>query len=211
MVHSLADIRAALLDTLPPRVEDDQGRVAAVAAILRAGPDDAELLFIRRATRRGDPWSGHMAWPGGKREPNDDGLLGCAIRETREEVGLDLRETGKLIGTLRAFRRQSAAATTGLRAVYPFVFVLNAEPGQASGLGLSPGGEVQEAVWIPLSYFTQWSTRRPWRWIARSLPATPPAYRYQGRIIWGLTQWMLADLLQRLARHRAGEKGSGIR
>jgi hypothetical protein len=58
---------------------------------------------------------------------------------------------------------------------------------------------VQEAVWIPLSRFTAWSSRRPWIWLARWLPPVPPAFRYEGRVIWGLTQWLLGDLLERIA------------
>lgn len=51
---------------------------------------DAEVLFIKRAGRAGDRWSGHIALPGGKRDPTDDSDVAAAIRETREEVGLDL-------------------------------------------------------------------------------------------------------------------------
>lgn len=195
----LADIREALSSTLLADASlltavanpNGSGRVAAVAAVLREPPSGVEVLFIRRATHHGDPWSGHMAWPGGKREPGDEDLLACAVRETREEIGLDLAACAEPIGTLRAWRHEGRAAGR-LRGVFPFVFALQ------QAVDLTPGDEVQEAVWIPLSYFTNWSRRAPWSWAARWLPRVPPAYRYQGRLIWGLTQWMLADLLQRL-------------
>ena len=75
-------------------------RQAAVAIILRervregvrSGTNVTDLLFIRRAEKNGDPWSGHMAFPGGHIESSDTSLLDAAIRETREEIGLDLRE-----------------------------------------------------------------------------------------------------------------------
>jgi 8-oxo-dGTP pyrophosphatase MutT (NUDIX family) len=51
---------------------------------------DAEILFIKRAGRAGDRWSGHVALPGGKRDPQDASDRVAAIRETQEEVGLDL-------------------------------------------------------------------------------------------------------------------------
>src|SRR5262245_1701845 len=56
-------------------------RQAAVAAILRDKPHGTEVLLIRRAARDGDPWSGHMAFPGGQREPEDRDLLTTAERE----------------------------------------------------------------------------------------------------------------------------------
>ena len=44
---------------------------AAVAIMVREGSDATEMLMIRRATREGDPWSGHMGFPGGRRDPED--------------------------------------------------------------------------------------------------------------------------------------------
>lgn len=190
---SVAAVRRVLAGSLATPSPEASGRVAAVAAVLRQRGDRAELLFIRRPTRRGDPWSGHMAWPGGKLEPCDGGRpLVCAVRETREETGLDLAADGDAIGSLRSWHH-ARAAPGRLRAVFPFVFELvgDREP--------RAGDEVQEAVWIPLEYFTTWSSRRPWSWARRWLPVVPPAFRYDGRLIWGLTQWMLADLLRRLA------------
>jgi 8-oxo-dGTP pyrophosphatase MutT (NUDIX family) len=174
---------------------DEAGRVAAVAAVLRESRGGAELLFIRRAKRAGDPWSGHMAWPGGKREACDAGTLECAIRETREEVGLDLAQSGELIGSLKGWR-QERSGPKGLRAVIPYVFAI------ATTAELRPGPEVQETIWIPISYFTSWTSRGPWSLLAPFLPLVPPAYRYEGRLIWGLTLWMLADLLGRLGNAR---------
>lgn len=52
---------------------------------------DPEVLFIKRATREGDRWSGHVALPGGGRDPSDVDDRAVAIRETMEEVGLDLK------------------------------------------------------------------------------------------------------------------------
>lgn len=51
---------------------------------------DAELLFIKRATRIGDKWNGHVALPGGKRDPEDQDDQVTAVREALEEVGIQL-------------------------------------------------------------------------------------------------------------------------
>ena len=75
----------------PTLIEDPEHRRAAVAMILRDRPGGPEVLFIERARREGDPWSGHMAFPGGRVDPTDDGVRAAAERETLEEVGIPLR------------------------------------------------------------------------------------------------------------------------
>lgn len=51
---------------------------------------DPEILFIRRAARKGDRWTSHVALPGGRRDPEDEDDRAAAIRECGEEVGLDI-------------------------------------------------------------------------------------------------------------------------
>ncbi len=200
----LADICSMLRGTLPgpPDTHVPGGRVAAVAAVLRENAGNVELLFIRRARRRGDPWSGHMAWPGGKREPCDTTNIDCAVRETREEIGLDLARDGRLVGRLRGWE-SGRPAPRGLHAIFAYVFAVGDD------VDLRVGSEVQEIVWIPISYFGQWRRRSPWSWFGRWLPAVPPAFRYDGRLIWGLTQWMLGDLLARVAAWEETTAGRG--
>src|SRR5262245_28580055 len=66
---------------------------ASVALIVR-GRADLGVLLIKRAKREGDPWSGHMALPGGRRDPKDASLIETAAREAREETGVDLESIG---------------------------------------------------------------------------------------------------------------------
>ena len=73
---------------------------AAVAIMLREGEQATEMLMIRRATREGDPWSGHMGFPGGRRDPDDACNFSCALRETSEELGVDLARFGETLGEL---------------------------------------------------------------------------------------------------------------
>ena len=83
-------------------VVDGEITQAAVAAILRpnVGIAGYDILFIRRAEYEGDPWSGHMALPGGRVDPQDRDEEAAAIREVHEEVGIDLRAQGRLLGRL---------------------------------------------------------------------------------------------------------------
>jgi 8-oxo-dGTP pyrophosphatase MutT (NUDIX family) len=72
---------------------------AAVALVLRDGTDGLEILFIERAPRADDPWSGDISFPGGKMEEGDCDSQRTAERETLEEIGFDLQE-GRYLGRL---------------------------------------------------------------------------------------------------------------
>ena len=88
--HTLGDIAERLGRHTHQKqyVEGAQTR-AAVAMIVRELPGDLEILFIERASDIRDPWSGHLAFPGGKVEPGEQARQ-AAERETREEIGLVL-------------------------------------------------------------------------------------------------------------------------
>jgi 8-oxo-dGTP pyrophosphatase MutT (NUDIX family) len=165
---------------------------AAVAAVLRDGSGGLDLLFIRRAEHRGDPWSGHMAWPGGHVDEDDASPLAAAIREAREELTLDLERDGEHLGALPPVRTHLRKGP-GPRLVAPFVFALRGDP------ALEPNHEVQEAMWVPLSFLVERRNRGRFVWMGRVLPVVLPCYRFQGRVIWGLTLRMIDDLLAHLA------------
>src|SRR5688572_23556785 len=120
MASRLDELRAAL-GARPPRRDAPEGVArAAVALLLAPGVDELELLLIRRAERSDDPWSGHMALPGGREDPGDATLLATAVREVREEVGIELNRA-MLLGELDDLRPSSAPARIVVR---PFVFAL---------------------------------------------------------------------------------------
>src|SRR5688572_1073758 len=97
------------------------GRHAVVAAILRDSPAGVEVLLIRRAEHEFDPWSGHMALPGGHGDAVDESLVATAVREVSEEVGLDLLEHAELLGRLPELVAFPATFT-----IFPLVFALEA-------------------------------------------------------------------------------------
>ena len=118
-------------------------RRAAVATILRGRGDETEVLLIRRAEHPNDPWSGHMAFPGGHVEPGER-MRAAAERETREEIGLDLTARGSLIGRLD----HTHAVARGRRVdlvIAPYVFELTGDIGP-----LQFSHEVTEVIWAPL-------------------------------------------------------------
>ena len=171
-------------------------RQAAVAAILRApeAGGDAEILLIQRAEREDDPCSGHMAFPGGRREEGDATLLATAIRETREEVGLDLTEQGALLTRLPDVRAVARGKLVDL-VIAPFVFELRAAPA-TTALTLSP--EVAEALWVPIGPMARGEIAGtyPYTYEGRSLEL--PCHYVSDRAVWGLTHRMLALLFEDL-------------
>ena len=130
---------AVALKDREPSILEPQGKQAAVALMLRER-GGLEVFVIKRADRIGDPWSGHMALPGGRREPADKDAYDTARRETLEEVGVDLTE-GKLLGRLDDMGPRSAGRQF---VVSTFVVALDAEPGR-----IDPN-EVAEAFWVPV-------------------------------------------------------------
>ncbi len=73
---------------------------SAVAMVLKLIDGELHILMIKRAEREGDPWSGHMAFPGGRMDPGDANGFSVAVRETEEEVGLTLGSEDLCIGRL---------------------------------------------------------------------------------------------------------------
>jgi 8-oxo-dGTP pyrophosphatase MutT (NUDIX family) len=192
VVSSLDEARRRLA-THRPRALPIEGALkkAAVAAIFRerSAHGTLELLFIRRAERAGDPWSGHMAFPGGRVDPGDQGALAAARRETREEVGLDLDAVGELFAEL-SHQPAMAHGRPLPMVVVPFAFGLStgAEP-------IPDAREVQEALWVPLDFLAAPENRGVLERPVAGLPMRLPCYRYEGRVIWGLTLKMLDELL----------------
>lgn len=167
-------------------------REAAVAAVLR-GDRAPELLFIRRAEHPSDPWSGHMAFPGGRVDAADPSPLHAARRETREEVRLDLEASARLVGRLSTLPAVGRGRPVPL-VIHPFVFVAGTDHPP-----LEPDPrEVQEAVWVPLAHLLDPARRSTLRYEHEGRALDLPCCRYRGRVIWGLTLRMFDELARRL-------------
>src|SRR5207249_3620428 len=152
---------------------------AAVAVILHDGAEGLEVLFIHRAVRAGDTWSGQIAFPGGRRERGDASLLATAIRETHEEIGVDLAPAERLGVLDDLYPRTPTLPPVVVR---PFVFALSRRP------ALAPGEEVQRAFWLPLAQLAAPGVRRDVTFTVRGVERTFPAYLVGEDAIWGMTE-----------------------
>ncbi len=174
-----------------PRVDEvpEIDRTAAVAMILRERSQRSEVLLIRRATRAGDPWSGHMGLPGGHSEPGDQDLLATAVRETREEIGLDLGRMAEPLGSLPAVQASARGQTLSMR-ITPFVF------GLVSAVEPRASNEVEEVLWAPTGplarseHPTHIQVDHGGKWVEL------PGWTVSGHTVWGLTYQMLSTFFR---------------
>jgi 8-oxo-dGTP pyrophosphatase MutT (NUDIX family) len=161
---------------------------ASVALVLRAR-DPLELLLIKRAKSERDPWSGHMALPGGRRDPSDDDLMRTAVRETLEETAVDLERGGRPLGRLEEIAPFSP--TLPKLTITPYVF------GVPAGVGARVASrEVDRVYWVPLSELAAPLTRSA---IDIALPGGTrsfPSFIVHGEHVWGLTYRILERFLQ---------------
>ncbi|MDG1944108.1 MAG: CoA pyrophosphatase [Halioglobus sp.] len=165
---------------------------SAVAMILQVRDGELQILMIKRAERVGDPWSGHMAFPGGRMDKSDANGYAVAVRETAEEVGLSLGPEDECIGRLSELNAKPQRGSFGM-AVSPFVFRLDRE------VIFTPNYEVAEVVWVPLEFLTDEDNREEMIWEYKGEKIPVPCYMYEGRCIWGLSLMMLDELLDLVA------------
>ena len=192
-VLTLPDARR-LLAAHEPRILQPTAKHAAVAAVLHDVGDGTELLFIERAEHPLDPWSGHMAFPGGRVDPGDASPRHAAERETLEEVGLPL--TGaELLGRLDDVE----GAPPGFDSLVVSAFVYHL----AERLPPRPNHEVRAALWVPTTHLVDEGRRVPFYW-----PRDQRETHYPGilvgepdrQIVWGLTYRFLELFFAALRR-----------
>jgi 8-oxo-dGTP pyrophosphatase MutT (NUDIX family) len=178
-------LRAKLLGRSPwqaPRTAST--KLASVAAILR-GTDELEVLLIKRAAHPIDPWAGHMAFPGGRKDQADADLVATAIRETREEVGIDLAADAELLGRLDDVQAIARARPVDL-IIAPHVFSL------ARDVTLDiDRDEVELALWAPIGPMLRGETTTSRPYVRDGVVLELPGRRVGDHVVWGLTYRML--------------------
>jgi 8-oxo-dGTP pyrophosphatase MutT (NUDIX family) len=193
---SSLDRLAIRLAAYRPRIEEDPSWAQAAVALVCVPSPDA-ILMIRRAERAGDPWSGQMGLPGGRRGRADEDLLATAIREAREEVGLELAPS-QLLGALDDLTPVTPVLPRVM--VRPYVFRLERRP------DLVPNAEVAHASWVETATFLSEGVYSSWEVEALGRRMRRPGYRLSHGTVWGLTERILTPFFATLRGDSPGNE-----
>lgn len=186
-------ITQRLVDAFTRRGYDEpcsEHEVTAAVCVVLGGPEAAPALcFIKRSERPDDPWSGQMAFPGGRVAPTDATARAAGVRETAEEVGLDLTRY-RYLGALPPMPI-TRRGRPHLGWLQPFVHLCSPD---LPALRPQPS-EVAAALWIPVTHLTDPDHRTSVEIADGSRHLVFPGIAYGGEVIWGLTHRVLGSLL----------------
>jgi 8-oxo-dGTP pyrophosphatase MutT (NUDIX family) len=187
-VEPLEGLEARLRAFRPAAGPEPPQKRAAVAAVLRRSAGATDVLLMTRAEHPRDPWSGQVSLPGGRHDPTCDAdLFATAVRETREELGLDLG-AAELLCRLAPIQARTRGTLLPMD-VTPFVFRL------AVPAALTLGAEAREAFWLPLASVLSGELDATHRYERDGLVHELPSWRYGGRVVWGMTHRLIRALL----------------
>lgn len=189
---TLSSTKAALRNHLPNALDGQS--YAAVAVLLCEHPSEdgvraPHLLLIQRAIHPADPWSGHLAFPGGRKDHGDADLLATAVRETREEIGLQLDPQRQLLGRLDPMTARGARLP-GL-VIEPYVF----EVPHREVFALDQS-EVAQVFWVPVGPLVRGERDTGVEIHREGARYRLPGYQVGEQVLWGMTY----EMFQRLAR-----------
>jgi 8-oxo-dGTP pyrophosphatase MutT (NUDIX family) len=191
-VWTQAAIAARVHKGVPQEKKRRLVQEAAVAVLLDFVSEPTKVLLMRRSKRRGDPWSGQVSLPGGRREPADVSIVHTARRECLEEVGFDLEKNATLIGHLDAVEPIIKGFSRPLR-VAPIVFE------QVGQQALNLGQEASKAFWLPLDSAASGALDDTFVYTKGPIHAAFPCWRFDDEIVWGLTYKILDGLLNNVS------------
>jgi 8-oxo-dGTP pyrophosphatase MutT (NUDIX family) len=161
---------------------------AGVSIILATKNQQTCLLMMQRATHADDPWSGQMAFPGGKQDGGDPSITATALRESYEEMGIPADSIIR-IGRLSDILARPYRAMKRPMVVSPLIFK------QRHNFTPQLNHEVADFVWIPLSFFLDSRNRESMKIEKAGLEHDLPCYTFKGKRVWGLSLMMIDELI----------------
>ena len=203
---ALARLRQVLAERTPQLLAGSNKDVAAVAMVMRDAGSDLQVLFIERTERTDDPWSGHIAFPGGRLKDRAETPQAAAERETREEIGIDLGES-EYLGRL-----DDLSGSTLPVQVSGFAYLLaSAAPHEATHLesleaAFTLNAEVRSAFWFNLTDLVDPQCHLRSRFSIGGREVLLPAIQMgKGKpLLWGLTYRFVMQVIEGLGIEIAG-------
>lgn len=177
-------------------VEEPVRRAAILLALREREDGEPELLMIKRADAAGDPWSGHIACPGGRMESGDHDLAATAIRETWEETGIDVARDGRMLGQLDELQPRSPMLPPIV--ITPFVAIVRPD------VAIRPSPEVAAAFWVPVSALRDEAAWGMGLVTMRGAARRVSTFQHGEHTVWGLTERVLRQLLAYLGMPVSG-------
>ncbi len=171
---------------------DDGYTNASVSVILEIVNDKPSALFIKRTENPGDSYSGHVAFPGGKMSDADNSPFDTAVRETAEEIGVNLIENSICIGRLDDLKPLNPNGPKFI--VSPFLFIL-----QNDITVRMNKDEVEQYMWITLEHLSDLNNMRI-RYKERGGETIEDyVYSYRNFLIWGMTGRIINSLIKEVS------------
>ena len=192
-------LRRSLAEHPPLVVEPEPHmRLAAILLTLRARADgEPELLMIKRADAEGDPWSGHIACPGGRMEEGDHDLAVTAVRETWEETGVDVARDGRLLGHLDDISPRTPVLPPIV--IRPYVALVRAR------VEIVPSREVAAAFWVPVSALRERTAWGIGQVAVGGAMRDVSIFQHGEYTVWGLTERVLRQFLAFIGEPPSGQ------
>ncbi len=162
---------------------DTPARLSAVLIMVYRSANNWKLVMIQRAEYDG-VHSGQIAFPGGKKEPDDKNLLHTALRESEEEIGVhhaDIETIGKL---------SPLFIPVSNMCVHPYMGFMKNEP-----VFVKQDKEVQRVITIPLEKLLHKETQTNAVFQGANYQIEAPCYSINGYKIWGASAMILSEFI----------------
>ena len=187
---------AAHLKVYKPRRLPGRRWVSRCGVIVLIADHDAQgkpmapsVLMMKRAERKGDPWSGHVSFPGGRVDRADASTRAAALRELTEETGFEPAGQTTPMGRLSDLLTREHGRPLPM-VVSPYVYRTH------TAIELQPSKEAAELWWVPLSHLVPSAPRQKMIWRIRGLPLPVTYIDLGGAKLWGLTLMMTNELIR---------------